>query len=239
MKCFLYAYHQIPVDSHSLLNFNKICPNDKLNIVHGDGESCAVGSGELLHRRRKVKITVTIRSGDGRQYLNLIQLQQLILHELSEDSLPFSVDKEWFKTHMVHLGSLTPREQMMIFAESDIVIVGHGAEVMNALFMRAGSVLIDVFHGPYYENYFQPMLQELEVHMTPLTVMNHTRQNECLYQAPPHCAQGSLVAGNASDCIPIRQCNLYFDLKQMKQILQQSYFQLLLSGKFLYPPDKL
>jgi hypothetical protein len=233
-KCYLYSYYYLKVENHFLLNFNEICSFDLLNIVSINSDSNLNFNNNQYFRQRKIKITITIRSGDNRQYLNLMQLHKMIINDLSEESLQIPIDIDWLQSHMIYAGGLTVKQQAKVFSETDIAIVGHGAEIMNGMFMRSGSVLIDVFNAGYYENYFEPMLRELGILMIPFTVTNHTKQTVCNEVLDQRCSNGTLLEGNSLDCISIRNCNINLDLMRLKQLLQQAYLHII-SAKFLYP----
>jgi hypothetical protein len=234
-KCHMYELLQLPIlDDQRLLDWTKICPMNaqNLRLIHLNNSPTADS------RHRKVKITMTVRSGQRRQYLNVVSLQEMIINGLSTDIQDVPVDVEWFQQHIIHAGRLSLQEQAEIFSETDIFIAGHGAEVMNGLFMRAGSVVVDVFVGAYYEHYLDPMLREIGVKTLPLTIRNHVNQTESCEPYPAKCVHGSVLDGNALDCLGVRNCNAWLDLHDLRLLLQQAYLHVL-SAKFMFPADKL
>jgi len=68
--------------------------------------------------------------------------------------------------HIVHPGEMSVTEQMQLFAEADIIISPHGAELTNLVFCSAGTKVIEIF-SPYYLN---PCFKNL----ADLCNLNHT-----------------------------------------------------------------
>jgi hypothetical protein len=182
---------------------------------------------------------MTVRSGVLRNYLNIQALQEMIKqNKVSVELLKVPIDMEWFENHIFFAGSLTLQQQAESLAETDIFITAHGAEVMNGLFLRSGSVVIDIFNGGFYEFYFDPMLREIGVKLIPVPVMDHVNQTENCAAYNATCHQGSIVDGNSLNCLGIRNCNVRIDLKQLQLAIQQAYMHVL-SAKFMFSPHIL
>ncbi len=242
LKCHVYEKLSLKVESlhHTSstmreINFLKLCPLNKLNVLPS-----ILNQTLFVHpRNRKIKITMTVRSGIRRNYLNIYALQDMIKkNKLSVDLLSVPIDMEWFENHIFYAGALTLQQQAEALAETDIFITAHGAEVMNGLFLRSGSVVIDIFNGGFYEFYFDPMLREIGVKLIPLPVMNHGEQTKNCEKHNATCVEGSVIDGNALNCLGVRNCNIRLDLKQLQLALQQAYLHLL-SAKFMFVPKRL
>ena len=108
--------------------------------------------------------------------------------------------------------------------EADMFLTIHGAAATNGMFMKEGSVVIDIYNGRYVEFIFAPLLQESGVKLQHLLVWNHTDGviTNCS-PFPPHCLLGHVTEGNNLDCLGIRQCSVAVDVAALHVSMMEAY----------------
>lgn len=181
-------------------------------------------SSSLLPRQRKLKVTIVLRNGSRRRLVNAIQLQRLLLEATAEyaGEVYRFVDEQWLLHHLVVLETLSFREQVLLFAETDLVVTIHGAAIVNAIFMQPGSVLIDIFNANYYEFFFSSIIRESGVKALYLPITDHAQQtSDCDPRTPAWCATAD--DNQSLDCVQIRQCSVEVDLVRFQPLLMEAY----------------
>ena len=117
------------------------------------------------------------------------------------------IDKKWLADHIVVVDMMTFDQQVRLAESSDVIITVHGAAIANGIFMRKGSVVIDVYNGRYLEFNFDPMLRESGVKLQHVIVWDHTNVTDCS-PFPPFCLEGPVTDGIDMRCLGIRQCSV-------------------------------
>jgi len=174
----------------------------------------------LLLRERKLRVTIALRAGPHRLLSNFPAIHKLLL-----DS--HLVDKLWLNKHILTMDLMAFNEQVKLMANTDVFITIHGATVMNGIFMKKGSVVIDIFNGFFVEFIFEPILREAGVKLQHITMSNHTKQASNCPHFPPECLEGHLSNGNDLKCSSIRQCSVEVSLSAFNTSLINAYHHIL------------
>lgn len=181
-------------------------------------------SGILLRPtiKMKLRVTVVLRTKLQRRILNLHQL----LYSLLNSEISVDVDKEWLMTHVVTLETMSFRDQIVVLADTDVLITSHGAAVFAGHFMREGSVVLQLFTSHFLEQSFTVPLHSMGVEVLDVV---HTvgsghhdtgDANRYLYSdcddAADHCFDGSLEHGASFECIKMRDCSANMSITQFE-----------------------
>jgi Glycosyltransferase 61 len=118
--------------------------------------------------------------------------------------------------------------QAKLLAETDVFITIHGAAIMNSMFMRPGSVVIDVFNGRFLEFIFETTLREMGVKLQYLAVWDNQKSNvtDCA-PYPEKCVQSTVSYGNDLECLGLRSCSLDIDILALQESLYEAYHHVL------------
>ncbi len=144
------------------------------------------------------------------------------------------VDEKWLLSHVLLLETLSFAEQVRAMSETDLLVSVHGASLLNGVFMRRGSAVIQIMTGRFMEYNFAPALREAGVELLYLPVFDQAKYTQnCPGNIPEHCLQGSLFEASAIDCYAIRQCSVTADSDAFHSLLMQAYHHVL-SAKFMY-----
>lgn len=215
------------------------------SLVHTD-EKKAFRSGLRL-----LRVTIALRPGPSRRILNLPEVLSLLL---SLKGRPFDgrmsgrslIDESWLRDHILIFDDLTFSQQVALMYETDVFISVHGAALINGIFMREGSVAIDILNGRFIEFVFSAPLRfapcplvailhpmayytlsikrESGVEMLYLSSDDPDVYKNCPVNTPSHCFE-RLHAYDAADieCWLIRQCSVTVDLPQLYRLAMQAY----------------
>lgn len=85
-------------------------------------------------------------------------LQELLFHELVEADLPFATVE-----FVTGLGNFNFTEQVAIMQRADVLVLVHGAELANSMFLRRGVTVIEVFPFGYHYPFFKDLLKAVGV----------------------------------------------------------------------------
>ena len=84
-------------------------------------------------------------------------------------------------------------------SEIDILITTHGASILNGIFMKANSVVINILNSPFIEYVFSPMLREAGVHILYVPVLNPQLQCSGINCPYPLIINTNHSSGHSSD----------------------------------------
>ena len=163
---------------------------DYINLIHGHNTIPtlppidSIPPSLRLLRAQKVRVTIVLRGSPSRAMLNLPQL----LHILYNTHF---IDIQWLREHISTFELLSFKQQVIIMSQTDIFISVHGAAIINSIFMRTGSVMINILNGPFIEYVFTPPLREAGVKLMHIPVLNSTIQCPNTENPPFHSSDTS------------------------------------------------
>jgi hypothetical protein len=219
---FVYDKYDIPCDAGS-------CREWTMQSGTGFGIDNDYQSSFLdiptIRRDRPLRITIGVRS--DRKIGNFAEL-------LASIRALGNIDEYWLDTHLLSFEALSFEEQVRVMADSDVFISTHGASVINGLFMRTNSVVIDIFNGPFFESVFEPPLREAGVRLLYVPVIDKDRQTyDCPDPStvPQQCINASSIVLMTRDirCVGVRRCSVYVDKQLFESVLNVAYFHILTS----------
>lgn len=156
---------------------------------------------------QRLKVTIVLRSDKNqtRRIINLSRLQKLIV----KSGL---VDTSWMLQHTVYFDHMSFEAQVHIMASTDVLISVHGAALINGIFLKSGSVAIDVVNGPFSEYVFTVPLNDVGVRLLYVQQWNESKFRNCPnHKIPQKCFEGSRFDAGAIDCWHLRQCSVEVD----------------------------
>jgi len=118
--------------------------------------------------------------------------------------------------------SSVPLEQQVAWMRSTDVLIGtHGSGLINAIFMRPGSVVIDLLCPNFFETTFSTAVLSAGGHYLFLT---NTNQSSGVYPdpVPPSCFTRTPWEAQTLDCISIRNCDLEADVRALDGLARQA-----------------
>jgi hypothetical protein len=207
------------------------CPQSSTNCtphVIADHQPQNTGGG---HSHRRLRVTISVRTG-GRYILNLPALMEIMVGT-------GLVNARWLREHVVVLETLSFEEQVRIMAQTDVLICVHGAAVINGIFMRPGSVVLELFNARFVEFVFAAPLREAGVRLLYTYPRNQARDTEhCPSTVPPHCVSPEISVFDAGsiDCVAIRTCSVRVDVSDFHLVFMEAYYHVL-SAKWHAEPS--
>jgi hypothetical protein len=207
------------------------CPQSSTNctlLVFTDHQPQNTGGG---HSHRRLRVTISVRTG-GRYILNLPALMETMVGT-------GLVNARWVREHVVVLETLSFEEQVRIMARTDVLICVHGAAVINGIFMRPGSVVLELFNARFVEFVFAAPLREAGVRLLYTYPRNQARDTEhCPSTVPPHCVSPDISVFDAGsiDCVAIRTCSVRVDVSDFHLVFMEAYYHIL-SAKWHAEPS--
>lgn len=222
---------ELKADSHTLPQLARAehplsCPpvslNCTLHVLSMTSPSTAQPTADtaaVTTRHRKLKITISIRAS-SRLILNLPELQRAMVRT-------GLADEKWLFRHVVVLETLPFRQQVKIMSETDIFICVHGAAAINGIFMRPGSVVIEIFNARFVEFVFVAPLREVNVHYLYTHVRDQARDTRDCPGVPPACLTGSVYDASSIECVAIRSCSVIVDTDQFHLKFMEAYYHVL------------
>lgn len=160
------------------------------------------------------------------------------------------VHREWLRMHTRTFDMLTFAEQVQLMALTDVFVSTHGAAAMNAIFMRPGSVFVDVLNGPYMEYFFSTPLHEAGVRALYVQAWEAEQFSGC-GDVPAECVWGpradrgvsgdgaggegeedegvlrSLEDGARLQCLALRSCSVTVDLAMFRSRFIEAHHHVL------------
>ena len=70
------------------------------------------------------------------------------------------VDVAWLQSHVLYFDNLLFSEQVDIMRSTDLLISVHSAGLINGIFMKSGSVAMQIFNNRFVEFVFAPPLKQ-------------------------------------------------------------------------------
>jgi hypothetical protein len=207
------------------------CPQSSTNCtlhVFTDHQPQNTGGG---HSHRRLRVTISVRTG-GRYILNLPALMETMVGT-------GLVNARWLREHVVVLETLSFEEQVRIMAQTDVLLCVHGAAVINGIFMRPGSVVLELFNARFVEFVFAAPLREAGVRLLYTYPRNQARDTEhCPSTVPPHCVSPEISVFDAGsiDCVAIRTCSVRVDVSDFHLVFMEAYYHVL-SAKWHAEPS--
>jgi hypothetical protein len=173
-------------------------------------------------RAQKMRVTLVLRGGPERTLTNAKEVFATLAHT------PF-VDTAWLTSHIMTFESLSFATQIHALARTDVLVTVHGAAVFNGIFMRHGSVVIDLLNGPFIEYVFAPALREAGVRLIHVPVVNASNQcTSCPWETlPDRCRDTDLVDGGDIHCVALRRCSVAVDINLFRAAIYEAYYHIL------------
>ena len=163
-----------------------------------------------------LRVTVVLRAGPYRMFTNFPAMREMLINS-------GNVDPDWLDSHTVVVDLMSFKEQVELAASSDVILTVHGAAIGNAIFMREGSVVIDIFNARFVEFFLEPMLRESGVKYLPIFVLKQDEKvTDCL-PFPPHCLEGTVHEGVSLQCLGLRCCSIEVNLEALHCSIVQAY----------------
>lgn len=143
------------------------------SLLSSSGLSNRIRNNEVVDGRCKVHIVIITRDANRKMLNKPVDrtiprqvLQRLIIaisEKLVEDSLHFgSVEV------VTGLGNYNFSEQVAIMQRADVLVSVHGAELANAVFLRRGISVVEIFPFGYHLPYFNSLLSAVGVNHVPV-----------------------------------------------------------------------
>jgi Glycosyltransferase 61 len=105
---------------------------------------------------------VTLRASQRPLQIGLVQrIESRVFTNF--DQIASSIQQAFPDTHVetAVMENMTFRQQAQFWNDKDVVVVGHGAAVTNAVFMRRGASIVEVYPPHYYPRIYEALCRRI------------------------------------------------------------------------------
>jgi len=136
------------------------------------------------------------------------------------------VDTHWLAAHAcVHLEVDFPTlaDQVRLFSQTDVLISPHGAALINVMFMRKHSAVIELLSSSWYEPGYQQNALLLQIHFASLAQTRGLEYSRnCAFPAACYSSSSLLIHRRDLNCFGMRQCNFFVDVEALEVLVWQA-----------------